>query len=63
MAYKHKTKDEWCLMYDYGYGDGLEVLCYCDNYSDARETQRTYIENERICPRIKCRRVRIEVTK
>ena len=59
MAYQRKTKDEWCLMYNYGYGDGLEVICYCENYKDAKETRRDYIENEGIYPSIKCKRVRI----
>ncbi|MBP5462006.1 MAG: hypothetical protein J6Y20_07785 [Lachnospiraceae bacterium] len=57
--YKRKSKDEYALEYDYGYGDGTEVLCWCETYKEAREDQKAYIENEGIFPIIKKHRVKI----
>lgn len=33
MAYKRKTEDVYEVVYNYGYGDGLEVLTQCSTWS------------------------------
>lgn len=35
MVYTRKTEDVFDLMYDYGYGDGLERICSCSTYKEA----------------------------
>ena len=59
MIYKRKTKDEFQLVYDYGYGDGPEVLSSYDTLKDAKADKQKYIENEGIYPAIKRRRLSI----
>lgn len=36
MAYKRKTEDVYEVVYDYGYGDGLEVLTRCSTMQEAK---------------------------
>lgn len=57
MAYQRKTEDEYWLTYNYGYGDGRDILCVCTTYKEAKEDQEAYIENEHICPTIEKHRV------
>lgn len=59
MAYKRKTRDFWGLYWDYGYGDGLELISDNSTLAEARRTRKDYIENEHICPLIKKHRERI----
>ena len=58
MAYERKTKDEYRLMYDYGYGDGLELLTTEFSFAEAKKTKQLYIENEGIYPVIVRKRVK-----
>ena len=57
MAYQRKTVDEYQLVYDYGYGDGPEVLSSYDTLKEAKRDKQAYIENEGIYPIIKRRRI------
>lgn len=59
MAYVRKTEDEYLVMYDYGYGDGVEVLTACSTRKEALADVRAYVENEHIRPVIKKHRVKI----
>lgn len=59
MAYVRKTEDKYLVMYDYGYGDGAEVLTVCSTKKEARDDVRAYIENEHIFPTIRKRRVKL----
>jgi len=59
MAYTRKTEDEYQLVYDYGFGDGLEILARYDSFADAKRDKKLYIENEGIYPAIQKRRVPI----
>lgn len=36
MAYKRKTEDVYEVVYNYGYGDGLEVLTQCSTMREAK---------------------------
>lgn len=36
MAYTRKTEDIYEVVYDYGYGDGLEVLTQCSTMREAK---------------------------
>lgn len=36
MAYTRKTEDVYEVVYDYGYGDGLEVLTQCSTMREAK---------------------------
>jgi hypothetical protein len=56
MAYKRKTEDVYEVVYDYGYGDGLEVLTRYSTMREAKADRKAYIENEHICPMIRKRR-------
>ena len=60
MAYQRKTRDEWQILVNYGYGDGWEHEVSEDSYREARDQVRTYREN---CPypvKMRCKRVPIE---
>ena len=60
MAYIRKTKDEYEIQGNYGYG--WEVLTTEDNGKDARDTLKCYRENEPSTPlRVKKRRIHKEV--
>lgn len=56
MAYVRKTEDVYDLEYNYGYGDGVEVIDHCATLAEAKANLRAYIENEHICPTIRKRR-------
>ena len=56
MAYVRKTEDVYDLEYNYGYGDGVEVIDHCATLAEARAARRDYIANEHICPTIRKRR-------
>lgn len=49
MAYVRKTEDEYRLEYDYGYGDGPDVIGTYSTLADAKVDKKAYIENECIC--------------
>lgn len=59
MAYTRKTEDVYEVVYDYGYGDSLEVLTRCSTTQEAKADRKAYIENEHICPMIRKRRTPI----
>ncbi len=61
--YERKTRDEWTIQGNYGYGDGWEDLSAYDDRREARADLRAYRENEpEYAHRLVKRRVRIEVT-
>jgi len=60
MAYLRKTYDEYRIVYDYGNGDGPEILTTEDSLEAAKRRKREYIENEGIYPVIHRARVRKE---
>lgn len=45
MAYTRKTKDEYKLMCNYGYGDGWEEVLTEETYKDIKERKKEYMEN------------------
>lgn len=45
--YKRKTRDEWQVVGNYGYGHGYECVDTLDTRSAAKESFRLYRENER----------------
>lgn len=58
MAYQRKTRDEWQIHGNYGYG--FEEVCAEETYREARERIREYRENEPSIPfRIVPKRVKI----
>lgn len=63
MIYTRKTEDVFDLMYDYGYGDGLERIYSCSTYKEAVADRKAYIENEGIRPKIVKHRVPIKNAK
>lgn len=60
MAYQRKTEDEYRLEYDYGNGDGPEVIYTAVSLAEAKKVKKDYIENEGIYPVIHKVRVRKE---
>lgn len=57
MAYTRKTKDEWILLSNYGYGWDEELTE--DTYAEIRQRLKEYRENTNGSFRISCRRVKI----
>ena len=56
--YIRKTRDEWTIEGNYGYG--YEAVSAYDKYVEARADLKLYRENERGVPfRLKMRRVKI----
>ena len=47
MSYTRKTKDEWWLLGNWGYGDGWEYLFAEDTLRAAKEQLKTYRENDK----------------
>ncbi len=45
MGYVRKTKDEWVIMCNNGYG--WEDIVHYDSYKEAREDFKAYIENDK----------------
>lgn len=45
MAYIRKTRDEYQLLCDYGYGDGYEYVLSEDTMKEAKQRKKEYIEN------------------
>lgn len=43
--YIRKTRDEYRLLCDYGYGDGWEEVLCEDTYAEAKARKREYEEN------------------
>lgn len=59
--YIRKTRDEYVLMCDYGYGDGWEEVCTETTCAEAKQRKREYCENMPQYPyKIVKRRVPIE---
>lgn len=46
MAHVRKTKDEYQLLANYGYGDGWEYVISEDTMSEARKRKKEYMENQ-----------------
>ena len=44
-AYVRKTKDEYVLMTNYGYGDGWEEVCTEETFAEVKQRKKEYIEN------------------
>lgn len=55
MAYERKTKDEWMVEGNYGYG--WEVVSYDETYEEAKQMLKDYRENEPYPFRIRKHRV------
>lgn len=45
MSYVRKTKDEYVLMTNYGYGDGWEEVLTEETFAEAKQRKREYAEN------------------
>lgn len=45
MAYIRKTKDEYQLFCNYGYGDGWEYILAENTMKEAKQRKREYMEN------------------
>jgi len=60
--YKRKTRTEYQIQCDYGYGHGYEEVFTTDSYADARKIRRDYERNDlsAFAVRIIQKRVRID---
>lgn len=64
MAYIRKTRDEYVLQQNWGYGYGWEDIVTYDDYAEARADKKAYLENQPGVPtRLITRRVKIETAK
>lgn len=59
--YIRKTRDEYDIEVDYGYG--WDVVCTEDTYKEAQERAWEYRENERKPVRIRKHRIKLETAK
>lgn len=61
MSYTRKTRDEWQVVGNYGYGHGYECVDALNTYTEARASLKVYKENERdVSFKIVKKRVKIE---
>lgn len=60
MTYQRKTKDEWQIHVNYGYGDGWEHECTEETRKEGLAQLRCYRENCDYPAQMICRRVSIE---
>lgn len=60
MAYVRKTKDEYIVQGNYGYGHGFEDECAEETRKEAKERLKEYRENGNGSYRIVKRRVKIK---
>lgn len=59
--YKRKTRDEWQVMGDYGYGHGFECVDTLNTRTEAKDSLKVYRENEMgVSFKIVKKRVRID---
>ena len=63
MAYTRKTKDEFIIQGDYGYGHGFEDECTEETRKEARQRLKEYRDNAPGIYRLIVRRVKIEDNK
>lgn len=60
MAYIRKTRDEYVIMANYGYGHGFEEVDAEGTYKEAKQLLKEYRANERgITFELRCKRVPI----
>lgn len=59
MAYVRKTKDEFQLLANYGFGHGWECICVGESRKEIRQRLREYRVNEGGHYRVICKRVKI----
>lgn len=59
MAYIRKTRDEWEIQGNYGYGHGWECVNTEDTRQDAKRSVAEYRANERFPFRVVKKRVKI----
>ncbi len=59
MAYKRKTKDEYDVQCNYGFGHGFETVTTESTRKEALLRAKEYRTNENVPTQIKKRRVRI----
>jgi hypothetical protein len=60
MAYQRKTKDEYEIQQNFGYGDGWESVTTEETWSAAKEQRKCYQENQ---PEFPVRIVKHRITK
>lgn len=56
----YPERDEYMLVYDYGKGNGFEVLCTEYSLADIKRAKQEYIEKYEIYPAIVRRKARKE---
>lgn len=56
----YPERDEYMLVYDYGKGNGFEVLCTEYSLADIKRAKQEYIEKHEIYPAIVRRKARKE---
>lgn len=59
MAYIRKTRDEWEIQVNYGYGQGWECDTTEETWKDAKAQAKTYRENVPYPVRIVKKRVKL----
>ena len=58
MTYKRKTKDEWQVLQNWGYGHGWELATCAETFKEGKSLLRDYRENQPECPvKLVCKRV------
>lgn len=60
MSYIRKTRDEWVIEQDFGYGHGWEEVCSADNRREALDDLKSYRENQPKYP-VRMRKTRVKL--
>ncbi len=59
-SYERKTRDEYDILGDYGYGHGPEVLTTEDTLREASHRLKEYRDNDRLVANLRIRKRRVK---
>lgn len=59
--YKRKTKDEYQVQCDYGYGDGFEEVTSEETRKEANDRRHEYLLNDKQMKRIRIVKRRVKI--
>jgi len=59
--YQRKTRDEYEIQCDYGYGDGFECVCAEDTRKEANQRRFEYLQNDTQMKRIRIVKKRVKI--
>lgn len=61
MVYIRKTKDEYNVQCDYGYGYGYETVYTAETYEEAKSIYKDYKENDTFAIGLRIKKCRVKL--